>query len=113
MILSFFIGNGLFFLSYDISSGAEYSGQVAVSGRVNDKITDHGSYYSVILQDVSVEGEGAGNVLVNIYKTDSNFSLESGKELAFTSEIDKVHMFESLILSTHIIIATILITHLL
>lgn len=94
IILAFFVGNGLFFLSYDISSGAEYSGQVAVSGRVNDKITDHGSYYSVILQDVSVEGEGAGNVLVNIYKTDSNFSLESGKELAFTSEIDKVHMFE-------------------
>lgn len=94
VILSFFIGNGLFFLSYDISSGVEYSGQVAVSGRVNDKITDHGSYYSVILQDVSVEGEGAGNVLVNIYKTDSNFALESGKEIAFSGEIDKVHMFE-------------------
>ena len=94
IIFAFFVGNGLFFLSYDISSGVEYSGQVAVSGRVNDKITDHGSYYSVILQNVSVEGERAGNVLVNIYKTDTTFTLESGKEIAFSGEIDKVHMFE-------------------
>lgn len=88
IVVFFFIGNGWYFLGESQFLGKEYNGENVVIGRVCDvSFVQTSSYSSLILENVSINGESAGNVRVFIYGDASSISV--GDKVSFESELER------------------------
>ena len=88
----FTFGLGWFFVGMSSFVGREIKDTVNVVGRISDDIKM--SYYdddaTVILKDVRVNSNKIGNIRLTI----SDFDLEIGDVISFTTKLDNVKMFE-------------------
>ena len=83
VICSFAIGMGLFVVDYNNFKPKDYVGNVTVVGRVSDDLDGKGG---VLITNVTVNGEKAGNVYVYITSTEE--SLGVGDYITFTTELE-------------------------
>lgn len=91
LLAVFFLGNGLYFIAEANYSVKEYSGTVSVVGRVSDSFEETDYSYVVVLDNVSINGEKAKNILATFSK--GSQVLEIGSFLAFESEVDAIPLF--------------------
>ena len=88
IVVFFFFGNGWFFLGESSFLAKEYSGENVVVGRVCDSsFMQTSSYSSLILENVSINGENASNVRVFIYGDASDISV--GDTVSFAGEVER------------------------
>ena len=91
IIIFFFVGNGTFFLGMTSFDNKEYEGEVAIVGRVTDKLfISEENYSNLLLEDVSIDGEKAKNVRLFVY---GDCGIEVGDILAFSSKVEAVKPF--------------------
>ena len=87
----FFVGNGCFFLGMQFFDNPDYQGQVLVVGRVSDKnFVQEESYSSVVLENVSIDGQSSKNLKVFV---SGECDFEVGDSLSFEAEVEKVKGF--------------------
>ena len=89
-LIFFFGGNGIYFLSYNSFLGREYE-NAQISGRVTDNITVGESYYSLVLEDVTADGDRVGNI--QLYVWSPSEEIRVGDILTFTSDLENVKLF--------------------
>lgn len=85
------VGSGYYFLGLGQFNAKDYSGKVAVVGRITDSIADNGYSYTIILDSVQIEGESAANVSVQL--TNCQSELAVGSFIAFESEVTNARAF--------------------
>ncbi len=91
ILLSFFlIGNCFFFIGETAWNVKEYYGSVSVVGRVTDDITDWDFSKQVVLDEVRIDGERAGNVRLNI---NGGYKIQVGQYVAFESSVERAKIF--------------------
>ncbi len=88
----FFVGNGLYFWGYSSFIGQTYEGNVAVVGRVSDRIDDHGDYLSLKLDNVTINGKSERNIWLGVELNGK--SIKNGDILAFETNIEHVKLYE-------------------
>ena len=86
------LGGGFYFLTNSIAQTKTYEGKVAITGRVTDDITENKYSCYVVLDNVTIGGEKAGNISLNISKSGDD-KIEAGKILSFESELENVKLF--------------------
>lgn len=91
IILIFFAGNGLFFLSQSRFDCPQYSESVVVSGRVCDNIKESEYYNNVVLKNVLINGKKSKNISLSISNCSS--SVKTGQVLSFECELENVKLF--------------------
>lgn len=92
LILTFLLGGGLFFAGeacYKINS---FSQPVAVIGRVTDGVKEGNYYYSVILDDVKINGKGDKNISLQI-AVDDGKEIKAGDELVFETTLESISLW--------------------
>ena len=82
----YFIGVSLFF------SGVKNTSSAVVSGYVSDDISSSEFTTSLILRDVSINGDDSKNIALRI-NNDISISLEPGEWLIFVADLEKVNLF--------------------
>lgn len=93
IFILFFAGNGLYFWSYSSFIGKDYDGVCAITGRVCDDVVDYATYYSLTIDDVTINGEKTKNINLTISKSD-DFAIKTGDVLAFESQVNHVNLYE-------------------
>ena len=93
IVVSFFIGTGCYFLSYNTFLGKTYEGKQEVVARVSDVISESDGYYNIVLDDCHVSGENAKNIYLTIKKS-GEMEIKNGDIVSFNSYVDHVHLFE-------------------
>ncbi len=90
----FTLGLGWFFVGLSTFEGKTYTGQVQVVGRISDDVdySTYGGSATVILKDVTIDGESAGNISLTIsFDSEDDFSV--GDIISFTTNVQKVKLF--------------------
>lgn len=88
----FILGGGLFFAGKACYKVNEYTGQVAVVGRVTDSIKEGEHYYRVILDDVVIEGKSDKNISLYI-SVRAGKTVKAGDKIAFESSLESVSLW--------------------
>ncbi len=88
----FILGGGLFFAGKACYKVNEYTGQVAVVGRVTDSIKEGDHYYRVVLDDVVIEGKSDKNISLYISVRDGK-TVKAGDKIAFESSLESVSLW--------------------
>ena len=88
----FILGGGLFFAGKACYKVNEYTGQVAVVGRVTDSIKEGEHYYRVVLDDVVIEGKSDKNISLYISVRDGK-TVKAGDKIAFESSLESVSLW--------------------
>lgn len=92
LIFTFLLGGGLFFAgeaSYKINN---FSQPVAVIGRVTDGVKEGNYYYSLILEDVKIDGKGDKNISLQI-AVDDDKTFKAGDKLVFETTLESVSLW--------------------
>ncbi len=95
VVLSVFMfGLGWFFAGVAVFEGKTYSDEVTIYGRISDDISysDYGGSARVILKDVEIDGQSAGNIYLTL-NFDSEDDFQIGDEIMFVSRVEKVKLF--------------------
>ncbi len=87
----FFIGNGFYFIGEASFEVKTYDGQVSVTGRVTDDFEENTYYYTVILDDVKINGEDARNIKASFSK--GTKTIEIGDIVILETKVEKVPLF--------------------
>ncbi len=90
----FMLGLGWFFVGLSMFEGKTYTGQVSVVGRISDdvKYSTYGGSATIILKDVTIDGESAGNISL-VLSFDSSSDFEIGDIVSFTTNVQNVKLF--------------------
>jgi competence protein ComEC len=88
LVFTFLFGGGLYYIGSAFEKVKVYDEIVSVQGRVTDSFSESESYYSVVLDDVKIDGTSAKKISLCISKTDGNISI--GDKLSFESELESV-----------------------
>ncbi len=92
ILFSFFlIGNCFYFIGETSFNVKDYYGNVSVVGRVTDDITDYRYSKQVVLDEVRIEGERAGNVRLTI---SGGYKIEVGQYVAFEGLVERAKPFK-------------------
>lgn len=93
IILSLFLlGNGFYYIGESSFNVKNYSGAVAVVGRVSDDMQINSYSTQVVLEDVTINGEKSKNIRIVVAGTPES-GLNVGDYVAFESEVEKVKPF--------------------
>jgi len=91
--VTFLVGNGVFYLAanpyYNLPM---YETNVVVEGRVTDSIDDSGYAKTVVLENVSINGQKTKNIYLSI--TNSVGTIEAGQRLTFLGRVERQKLFE-------------------
>lgn len=85
LFMCLILGMGYYFIGQCEFNCKDITGKVAVVGRITDNVTDNGYSYTIVLDDVEIDGERAGNVSVQLSNCDQ--LPEVGSKIAFESEL--------------------------
>lgn len=92
-LVLFFLGNGTYFLGMlPLNSQKDYYGEVAITGRASDNISNYEYQTRVLLDNVTINGEHAKNIYV--YIKGSDVKVEVGSTLCFETKVNKIQPFE-------------------
>ncbi|MBO5395171.1 MAG: ComEC/Rec2 family competence protein [Clostridia bacterium] len=91
LFLCLLVGGGYYFVGLSEFNVKDYHGSVAVVGRITDSIKDNNYSYTIILDNVKIDGEGAANVSVQV--KDCADLPDVGSFIAFESKVTPVHAF--------------------
>lgn len=92
LLLSLVLGGGLFFVGQARYKINDYSQTVAVVGRITDSAKEGEHYYSVILDDVKIEGKSEKNISLFISVYDEQ-TFKAGDKLAFETKLESVSLW--------------------
>lgn len=90
----FLLGSGLYFAGTSLYEVKDYQNTVSVVGHVSDSFTENDFSYSIVLDNVKVDGENSKNIRVFISKIDEN-EIKIGEILCFSTKINKIRLFEN------------------
>lgn len=92
IILSCFIfGTGWYFVGMSEFNNKTYQDKVSVVGRISDSYSENNYSYSIILKDVEIDGEDAGNIQIQL--KNCNQMPKVGSFLAFETQLSSVKPF--------------------
>ncbi|MBQ8444627.1 MAG: ComEC/Rec2 family competence protein, partial [Clostridia bacterium] len=92
LLICFVVGCGWYFVGVSLSFNQQvYVGKVAVVGRVTDSISEEKYSYTIILDDVKINGESGDNISVRV--TNCYDLPQVGSFISFESELENVHAF--------------------
>lgn len=92
LLASFCLGIGLFFIGAGSYKVNHFSSPVAVVGRVSDNLKDEQNYYSILLDEVKINGKADKNISLKISKNDDN-KIKVGDILAFETSLESVSLW--------------------
>lgn len=92
LILTFLLGVGLSFAGEAGYKINDYSQSVAVVGRITDGVKEEDTYYSLILEDVKVNGKSEKNISLYISVRDDK-TFKAGDKLAFQTTLESVSLW--------------------
>lgn len=88
----FFIGNGMYYVGEASFKVKQYSGVVAVVGRVTDDIDEYNYFANVLLDEVSIDGEKT-NYKFNLSLSSYYKTLKAGDIVSFECEVSTSQPF--------------------
>lgn len=91
LLATFVLGVGFFFIGIATNKVKSYDGVVSVVGRVSDDFEESDYYYTVILDNVKIEGEASKNIKVTFSKGTNE--LKIGDFVSFESEVVTLPLF--------------------
>ncbi len=89
-ILCFFVGNGMYFLSYSSFMGKEYNSS-QICGRVSE-VEEQNSLLALSLQDVTANGQKVSGVKLYVYSAEEN-SFSVGDVIVYVGDLRHQQMF--------------------
>lgn len=92
LISAFILGGGLYFIGSANYKINDYSNSVAVVGRVKDNVKEGDYYYSIILDDVKIDGKADKNISLYVGVSDG-VSLKGGDILAFETKLESISLW--------------------
>ena len=92
IILSLFaFGSGYYFVGMTQFKVPDYQEKVCVKGRITDSYVDNGYSYSIILDEVKIEGKDAGNIQIKLIGADG--MPEIGSFVSFEGNLTSAQAF--------------------
>jgi len=87
----FLLGNGFYYIGQTSFNVKDYSGQVAVVGRVSDDIKENSYSVQVVLDNVYIDGEKTDNIRLEIKNCKQK--IETGKKITFEGTVEKTKLY--------------------
>ena len=91
LLVTYILGTGFFFIGVITSKVRSYDGVVSVVARVSDDFEESDYYYTVVLDDVKINGQDSKNIEATFSKGQNK--LKIGDRVSFESEVTALPVF--------------------